>query len=99
MAEEADLESKCCEYALSRGVRNSKLGQNGDPDRIYWLDTDTLAWGAPSPWLVEFKKPGEEQTRLQKRKKVWFEGEGYLVSVVDNFEAFKALFEDLRERQ
>src|SRR5271169_3941360 len=60
---EATLERKVCRDAERfLGVLNSKLGQDGMPDRIFWV---------PAPLvLIEFKAPGEQPT---KRQWYWIE--------------------------
>ena len=59
---ESTIESKVCAYAKSKGILVMKLAgpnQNGQPDKLFLKDGKAM--------FIEFKKPGEEPTPLQKR--------------------------------
>lgn len=94
---ESKIEVKCCEYALSKGVRSSKLGQQGDPDRIFWVPYEQvfveICEGAyterdAEAWLVEFKRPGGVVSKLQETKIKWLEKAGFIVDIIYSFEEF-----------
>jgi hypothetical protein len=62
---ETPVEQKTCEYAKADGWENRKMGQNGDPDRLFWKD-NVYVW-------IELKRPGKDihplsQQALRKRE-------------------------------
>lgn len=75
---EADIEARAVGRILREtGVPSSKLGQQGDPDRIFWIP-------GGKPLIIEFKRPGEYPRPLQVEKIRRLVALGYNVGVADN---------------
>jgi len=78
---EVSIEEKACSLIYEHlGIKGSKLkvkGESGYPDRIFWLP-------GGKPFLIEFKKPGEEPRPSQIRIHDYLRSLGYKVEVHDN---------------
>jgi hypothetical protein len=75
---ESSIELEACSLIWKHlGVASSKLkapGRNGYPDRIFWVREG-------KPWMVEFKRPGEEPTPQQLDIHETLRSLGYMVRV------------------
>jgi hypothetical protein len=77
---EATIERRVCRDAEAKlGILNSKLGQDGMPDRIFWLPPGT-------PILIEFKSPGEQPTKRQWYWIHFLKGLSYDVQWYDDYQ-------------
>ena len=61
------------------GIRHIKTGKNGWPDQEYLL-------GKGASFYVEFKKPGEEPSKLQRERLDWLCENYYACGWADNFQ-------------
>lgn len=80
---EKEIEKKGNEYAESKGWLQYKFvspASRGVPDRIYFRDGRTL--------LVEWKRDGEEPTKLQEKQIKRIRDQGIEVHVIDNCNPF-----------
>ena len=89
MRSESDIEQKTCDLVWQLlGVKGSKLkiiGENGFPDRIFWIP-------GGKPFLIEFKKPGEDPEPLQTENHDVLRKLDYKIEVHDNeYEACEAI--------
>ena len=81
---ESRLERQCCRLAERRFIPNTKLGQNGYPDRIFWAP-------GGAPFLVEFKRPGEWLSARQGVIVSQLKEMGYHVYVCDSIADFEEI--------
>lgn len=86
---EVDIEEDVVKFAAEYlGIVGSKLkigGDTGFPDRIFWFP-------GGKPFLIEFKKPGEEPEPKQVYQHNKLRNLGYRVEVHDDYiEAIQAL--------
>jgi hypothetical protein len=92
---EAYVEETACYLCWKHlGVKNSKLRfhENGFPDRVFWLP-------AGKPFLIEFKRPGEDPRPKQHDIHEFLTSLGYEVEVHDNVaDAFEAVINACRRR-
>lgn len=91
---ERHVEKTVCIWADARGIKHTKLngfGQRGKPDRVFWI-----RGGRPA--LIEFKRPGEEPSRLQRYHLEEFKALGYQVSVVERADEGVAWLESLMKK-
>ena len=91
MNPETKIELEACDLVWKHlGIEGSKLritGDNGYPDRIFWLP-------GGHPLLIEFKCPGEEPRPKQLHIHNQLRGLGYEVQVHDNaITAFQAVID------
>lgn len=80
---ESDVESAVVAWWQFRGLMTTKLngeGQRGKPDRVFWAPKGKAI-------IIEFKRHGEEPTRLQKFYLDAFKTNGYTVAWFDNANA------------
>ena len=85
---EAAIESKCVRYAAAQGwmpVKVVPYNLRGFPDRIFFGP-------GKRTMVVEFKKPGEQPTRLQEERHRVLRAMGHEVHVIDNYDDFVGLF-------
>lgn len=90
---ETSIEQNACDLIFDNlGIENSKLkvlGDNGFPDRVFWLP-------GGRPFLIEFKRPGEEPRPKQLYIHNKLRNLGYQVEVHDNaINAFEAVIKAL----
>jgi hypothetical protein len=88
---ETELEKKVCRWAKQNGVLQSKLkieGRRGWPDRAFWLPG--------GPLMIEFKRAGEEPTKLQHYIHTSLRKQGYDVRWTDNYEVAIRWLEEFR---
>lgn len=86
---ELQIETKACARAKERGFLTRKMqwiGRRGAPDRLFTRD-DT------GPFLVEFKKEGEDLDPHQVREIGRLRAHGFKVYVIDNIAAAYDLFQ------
>lgn len=79
MSSEAQIEKAVCDYARKRGaivMKLSGMNQKGQPDRMFLHDGRVV--------FVEFKKPGNEPTRLQWKWLKELQAQGFTAFWTDN---------------
>lgn len=84
---ESKIEREASQYAESRGwtqIKIMKASKRGFPDRMYARKGVIV--------FVEFKKPGEVETKQQARRHDELRSEGFTVYVIDNMEVARAVF-------
>lgn len=87
---ERDLEDACVRYSHERGCVTRKMNGRGFrawPDRLVLFPGNVHEF-------VEFKKPGEEPTPLQRKLHRMLRRLGHTVHVCDNFEDFTGILYD-----
>lgn len=95
---ERDLQRKCVKEARKRGFWASKFvaqGRRSAPDYIFAIKRTGYDWlmDFHPVFFVEFKRPGEEATELQKEFHETMREYGMHVYVCDNFETFIQVLE------
>jgi hypothetical protein len=89
---ESKLERAAVRYATRAGAESLKLnvrGRRGWPDRAFFFWPRRLV-------LVEFKRKGEEPTKIQKLIHRRLARLGWKVSVFDDLYRFKRWFDEVR---
>lgn len=89
LRESTGVEIPVTEYAKSRGFIARKLkwvGRTAAPDKLF-------SSPRTGPFLVEFKRPGEEPEIHQAREIKRLRDAGFKVYVIDNAEDGRALFD------
>jgi hypothetical protein len=89
MGVEAVLEELTCDRAKERGWKHRKVswvGRRGAPDHFF----GKAGVGA---FFVEFKKPKEQPTPIQRREIEFMRQCGLTVHVINSLEAAYALFD------
>ena len=84
---ESEIEKKVTAYAKQKGWLGYKFvspSQRGVPDRLYMRQGRLI--------FIEFKAPGKKPTKLQQKIAANIEAEGFVVYIVDDIEAGKAIF-------
>jgi hypothetical protein len=79
---ESSIERRVKQWADEHGILNAKLtpmGQRAFPDRMFFVD-------GGAPLIIEFKRPGEEPTKLQLYIIKQLKKRGYDVRWTDNAE-------------
>jgi hypothetical protein len=90
ISEKRHVENPCVKEAKNLGVRVLKLNTMGNrswPDRCFWIP-------GGKPLIIEFKKPGEKPTPLQRDTIDYLIRIGYDVHVIDTKEQGIALIRD-----
>ena len=87
---ERAIEQQCVSYATTRGIQNAKLdkAKRHWPDRVFFCLRAVLL-------IVEFKRPGERARPGQKAVHRKLEALGFRVYVLDNFDDFKRVLDDV----
>lgn len=90
---ERDLEARCVRVAKARGFASRKmngLGFAAWPDRLFLPPKTAWPWLAGKRFWVEFKREGEDPTRLQAHLHDDLRARGETVFVIDNARDFDA---------
>jgi hypothetical protein len=88
---EKTIERNVVNYALKKGIESVKLngmGKRSHPDRMFLGPRGRVLF-------IEFKKPGEEPTPLQKHLHKKWKRLGHKVYVVDNVTIGRELIDQL----
>lgn len=75
---ELTVEREVVSWAKLRGITSRKMGQDGDPDRLFFLGRSVHCW-------VEFKTPTGKLRRSQRLRIRELLDNGDAVLVSDNF--------------
>ena len=90
MSEKKNVEEPCCKLAEQYGYQHFKFdrpgGKKGWPDRAFWGPEGRQ-------FLVEFKRPGKQLSRLQRYWGSKFLMLGHEHHVVRSVEEFRAVLE------
>lgn len=92
---EAPVEQRLVSKLTALGFKVLKLttpGTNGTPDRLILRPM----WSPGPPWVIELKRPGKTERRLQELVRDEWRMRGVLVlNMVDTYEKVDALVESL----
>lgn len=92
---EAPVEQRLVDGLTGKGFKVLKLttpGTNGTPDRLILRPT----WSPGPPWVIEAKRPGKHERRLQELVRDDWRARGVLVlDMVNTYELVDALIDRL----
>jgi hypothetical protein len=95
---EAPVEKRLVDKLTALGFKVLKLttpGTNGTPDRLILRPT----WSPGPPWVIELKRPGKSERRLQEVVRDDWRRRGVLVlDMVNDYEQVDAIVRHLHQQ-